>query len=252
MVLTKVNASYFKVQGEAGQLRELQEELTFEVENIEFMKRKNPKLKYWDGTIKLFNLRKKMLYAGHLELFKTFCKERDYAYTIDDYDLPGVDKTEVMRFLKDFTFPAHLNKEQLAYQIKAFSRCVMDGRRTILSPTGSGKSYIIYLLTQWYRGLKILITVPTVGLVEQMKNDLLSYGVSEDEIYCISAGIDKVPGSGITISTWQSIYKEGADFFNVFEVAIGDEVHLYEAKSLSSIFEQLVSAEYRFRTDCYA
>ena len=51
-------------------------------------------------------------------------------------------------------------------------------RKLILSPTGSGKSLMIYSVVRFHVGLrrKVLLVVPTTSLVEQMFKDFESYG----------------------------------------------------------------------------
>ena len=50
----------------------------------------------------------------------------------------------------------------------------------------------------------------------------------------------------MVITTWQSIYKLRKDWFKKFDVVIGDEAHLFKAKSLTSILEKMEDTEYRF------
>ncbi len=50
----------------------------------------------------------------------------------------------------------------------------------------------------------------------------------------------------VVITTWQSIYKLPKSWFEQFGVVIGDEAHLFKAKSLASIMEKLNNCKYRF------
>ena len=110
----------------------------------------------------------------------------------------------------------------------------------------SGKSLIIYLLSRFYN-LRTLIIVPTTSLIHQMASDFLSYGYSDpDNIHKIYQGQDKNTKSQYVISTWQSIFKQSKDWFNQFDVVIGDEAHLFKAKSLTSIMTKLENCKYRF------
>jgi len=96
---------------------------------------------------------------------------------------------------------------------------------------------------------KILIIVPTVSLVQQMYGDFKDYGWNVEK-YChkISAGIDKNTDKKVVISTWQSIYKMGFDYFDQFGVVIGDECHLFKANSLNKIMDKMTNCKYRFGT----
>jgi len=116
----------------------------------------------------------------------------------------------------------------------------------MLSPTASGKSFIIYLLVRYYHA-RTLIIVPTTSLVSQLASDFADYGFLSDRfVHRIFAGQDKQTDKPITISTWQSLYKMPKEYFQQFDVVIGDEAHLFKAKSLTSILSMLDNCKYRF------
>jgi superfamily II DNA or RNA helicase len=79
-----------------------------------------------------------------------------------------------------------------------------------------------------------------------MRSDFIDYGMHEDDIHIIMGGEEKTTDKPIVISTWQSIYKMRKDYFKDFDVVIGDECHLFKAKSLTSIMTKLVDCKYRF------
>jgi superfamily II DNA or RNA helicase len=64
----------------------------------------------------------------------------------------------------------------------------------------------------------------------------------------IYSGKDKVTDKPVIISTWQSIYKFGVEWFEQFDAVFGDEVHLFKAKSLSTMMDKCINARYRFGT----
>ena len=132
------------------------------------------------------------------------------------------------------------------YQLDAFVHAVRERRALLLSPTASGKSFIIYLLVRYY-AKRTLILVPTTSLVSQLASDFADYGFKSDAlVHRVYAGQDKGSTKPITISTWQSIYKLPKEFFSQFDVVIGDEAHLFKAKSLTSILDKLSECRYRF------
>jgi superfamily II DNA or RNA helicase len=89
--------------------------------------------------------------------------------------------------------------------------------------------------------------VPTTSLVSQLSSDFADYGfVSDRYIHRIFSGQDKQTDKPITISTWHSIYKLPKEYFEQFDVVIGDEAHLFKAKSLTSILTKLSDCKYRF------
>ena len=138
------------------------------------------------------------------------------------------------------------------YQFDAVSTGIHRKRGVLLSPTGSGKSLIIYALMRWYlenHNKMVLIIVPTTSLVEQMTGDFKDYGFDvENEVHKIYSGKDKNTSTRVVISTWQSIYKLPRPWFHHFGMVIGDECHGFKSKSLMSIMNKASEAEYRFGT----
>ena len=242
LLVTKINETFLKIDSEdRGALHELSNFFTFEVPGAKFMP--SVKRRQWDGKIRLLNSRNNTMYVGLLPYIRTFCDERDYDIQFD----PSLELQEEFSFHEAVEFSNEINLpfEPRKYQLEAFTHCVRNNRSMILSPTGSGKSLIIYLLSRFYNE-KTLIVVPTVSLVRQMYSDFKDYGYKE-ECKLISAGVDKeVIDEDITITTWQSIYKMPKKWFDQFNVVIGDEAHLFKAKSLTTIMTRLSDCKYRF------
>ena len=236
-----LNDVYMRVNADAGISQELADFFTFKVPGYQFMPAYRNKM--WDGNIRLYNRRNNTLYAGLIDYVKEFAETRDYDITIDP-DLEIEDSFSVKDandFIKELN-PVHKPRD---YQLQAFVKCVRSKRKLVLSPTASGKSFIIYLLTKWYQS-PTLIIVPTISLVHQMKGDFVDYGCPEDQIYTIQGGVDKQTDSNIVISTWQSIHKLPKTWFDRFDIVIGDEAHLYKAKSLTGILEKMPNTPFRF------
>jgi superfamily II DNA or RNA helicase len=96
---------------------------------------------------------------------------------------------------------------------------------------------------------KGLLIVPTTSLVEQMFSDFKSYGYDSDT-YCHRqySGKEKHTNSFLTITTWQSIYKNDKEYFEQFDFILGDEAHQFKAKSLTTILSGCTNAKYRIGT----
>lgn len=60
------------------------------------------------------------------------------------------------------------------------------------------------------------------------------------------AGQSKDHSHNIFISTWQSIFKQPKEWFDQFDVVIGDEAHQFKAKSLTTILTNMENCGYRF------
>lgn len=239
--IIKIDEVMMKIVADPGVMMELSTILTFMVPGYQFMPTYRNKM--WDGKIRLLNYKNHELYIGLLHEVKKFAKSRDYNLIVDEELLSenSFSVHEVKHFLDSLTLPF----QPRDYQIKSFAYAIRNHRGLILSPTGSGKSFIIYLILKYYNK-KTLLIVPTISLVTQMKSDLISYGIDEQDIHTITAGAKKESDRGIVISTWQSIYKQNKDYFQQYEVVFGDECHLFKSKSLIEIMTKLTKCKYRF------
>ena len=134
------------------------------------------------------------------------------------------------------------------YQIDSIWHAIQSDRCLLLSPTASGKSLVIYTLVRYYHlmNLKTLILVPTTSLVEQMYSDFIDYGWEDKYLHRVYAGHDKGSKKPVVISTWQSIYKLHRPYFAQYGCIIGDEAHLFKAKSLTDIMAKSGDVKYRF------
>lgn len=241
IVISKVNEVYLKVHCDRGEAMEISEYFTFYVPGYKFMPAFRNKI--WDGKIRLFNMQNHEIYYGLLPYVKNFCNERGYTFSCDK-TVPGADEfsaEEAMSFIDTLGLP-FLPRD---YQLKAFLYAIRNRRGLLLSPTASGKSLIIYLLAR-YLNTKTLIIVPTISLVAQLTKDFKDYGFESDEhVHQIFAGSAKHTDKQIVISTWQSIYKMPKEWFDQFDVVIGDEAHQFKAKSLTTIMANMTDCAYR-------
>ena len=251
IVVKKKNEVYIKVHGEQHVHHELADYFSFEVPEAKFLKR-NPKYKYWDGMIRLYSPATGELYGGLLDHLSLWADQHNYNLTQEINERYGSVKE-----INDFVSPAGVKHfmdkiskvKPRPYQYKAVYDALRNNRKLFLSPTGSGKSLMIYSLVRYYTATtkKILIIVPTTSLVEQMVSDFVEYGWdAEKHIHKIYSGKDKVTEKKVIISTWQSIYKFPKRYFDDFDCVIGDEAHLFKSKSLTGIMTKLHNAKYRF------
>ena len=100
---------------------------------------------------------------------------------------------------------------------------------------------MIYAITRFHVNVnrRVLIVVPTTSLVEQMYKDFEEYGWMASK-YChkIYAGQEKYTEMDV-VTTITICYKEPRKWFEGFDVVIGDEAHLFKAKSLTSLMSKL-------------
>jgi len=239
--IEKVDETYNKIHCDPSIAFELNDYFTFDVPGAKFMPAFRNK--FWDGKIRMFQVMSGYLYAGLNKYVEEFCKSRGYELEyLSDFTPSEFSVKEA----RDFVSTIKSKFEPREYQLEAFVHAVRERRSLLLSPTASGKSFIIYLITRYYNA-RTLIIVPTTSLVSQLASDFADYGfVSDRYVHRIFAGQDKQTDKPITISTWQSIYKLPKEYFEQFDVVIGDEAHLFKAKSLTSILTKLSSCKYRF------
>ena len=250
LVIKKKNEVYLQIDCDPHIRYELQDEFTFDVPGAKFMPQYRSK--YWDGKIRLFNLQKSQIYVGLLDKIVQFCRRYDYEYEFENskfYGLP-YQETESISYegVKDYLTGISKYKPR-DYQIEGVTDALQKNRRLLISPTGSGKSLMIYAITRYHTEYKrsTLIIVPTTSLVEQMYKDFIDYSWDADT-YChkIYAGKDLLSQKQVIISTWQSIYKLPKTWFEKFDVVIGDEAHQFKSKSLVSIMTKLYDTKYRY------
>lgn len=251
----KVDEVYLKIDCEPSIAKELSGFFTFKVPNHQFTPAY--KKKRWDGTIKLFNLASQTIYVGLLDYIIKFCEDRLYKYEITGIELQKITEPQIREWLLNQKIYSN-GKEIIphAHQIEGVIHALTKNRSLLLSPTGSGKSLIIYLILRFllehYKESKYLIIVPTTGLVTQMAGDFADYCNHDKnilrQIHTIFQGKSKEVTRRIVISTWQSIYKESDIFFKNFYGVFGDEVHLYKAKSLSSMMKKCKFSIFRTGT----
>jgi len=247
--ISKVNEVYLELEVDEDVSRELSDYFTFEVPGAKFMPQFRNRM--WDGKIRLFSPHNGRIYVGLLPYIKEYCSKNSIEYIMEE----GVenDRNVIRESVRDFAEslrPKSRNKpiQFRDYQIDSIWHAIQSDRCLLLSPTASGKSLVIYTLVRYYHlmNLKTLILVPTTSLVEQMYSDFIDYGWEDKYLHRVYAGMDKGSKKPVVISTWQSIYKLHRPYFAQYGCIIGDEAHLFKAKSLTDIMAKSGEVKYRF------
>jgi len=250
LIIKKKNEVFVTIDSEQYVYHELSDHFTFEVPGAKFMPQYRNK--YWDGKIRLYDMRKNEIYTGLVDRVISFCNRKGYTYEFEGskfYGLP-LEENEMIspEGVTDYVKSISKHKPR-PYQIMGIHDALKHNRKLLLSPTASGKSLMIYAITRYHveHNRRILIVVPTTSLVEQMYKDFEDYGWDVEK-YChrVYAGRDKISDDSVTITTWQSIYKLDRKYFNNFDVVIGDEAHLFKSKSLVSIMTKMLDCKYRY------
>ena len=250
LTISKKNEVHLVVDAEPHVQQELSDYFTFDVPGAKFMPQYRNR--HWDGKIRLFSTATGEVYVGLLDKIVSWAKKASYGVKFldnDTYGTPFEENEEIsLEGVKDYMTAISSFKPR-DYQIDGVYDALRNNRRLIISPTGSGKSLMIYAVTRYHVGRKrrILLVVPTTSLVEQMYKDFIEYGWNaEDHCHRIYAGKERTNENEVTITTWQSVYNLDKTFFADYDVIIGDEAHLFKSKSLVNIMDKLHHAKYRF------
>ena len=250
VIIVKKNELDIVLECEQHVLHEMSEAFSFDVEGASF----SPayRRKFWDGKIRLLSTATKTLPAG---LTYQACRWLDrHGYSWDFMNNPYYGTPyEVDERVFEEGVELFMNKisgiKPRQYQIDTVFHALKEFRKTIVSPTGSGKSLMIYAIARYLKSIdkKVIIVVPSKGLVEQMTKDFADYGWdTEENVHKIYAGHSKDVQKPITITTWQSVYGLDKKWFRQFDAVIGDECHNFKAKSLQGIMKKLPDAKWRY------
>lgn len=247
LVITKHSEVFVKIQCDDGIAKELSEYFSFYVPGFQFTPQFKRKL--WDGKIRLFDVRTHLLYHGLIRYLEKFCDERSYSYHHDTLVVLSENWSlqEARSFIESLNLPTQIPIRD--YQLQAIVQAIRHRRQLIVSPTGSGKSLILYCLVRYFlhRDLsRVLIVVPTINLVEQLTADFQLYGWDvETHVHKQYGGKEKTTQKSVTITTWQSIYQFPRTYFEQFDAVLGDECHLFKSKSLQTIMTSLTRTIFR-------
>lgn len=260
-----VNASVVKiVNDDYGIDQEISEFFTFVVPGFRFM----PAYKSgrWDGKVRMFDMRKKTLPRGLLDILLKFIKDNKYECECDvslrnRTDIKLEDACEFMQSLDLHARGVPL--EARDYQYLAVGKSLETKRNILISPTSSGKSAIIYTKVRYHLDKldhRVLLVVPSTQLVEQMFSDFKDYSSAngwdvDQHCQVLYSGKDKVFSKSVMISTWQSLHamKKNSprlfqDIVDNTDVAVFDEAHTYKADAVIDTMNSFVNTEWRTGT----
>ncbi len=148
----------------------------------------------------------------NIQLTDEFLERRDCGFEYEFYD--------------DLVFK---NRD---YGVEAVKAALDKGYGTILSATGSGKSFLTASLLEnlkrnkIFKRMKVLILVPGIGLVDQLNKDFASYKVSFT--HSGWTGDIELENTEIVICNTENFcskYKENKKWINSVDVLITDECH---------------------------
>jgi len=237
LTITKINNTWIRLDCDLSMLYELDDVFSFLVPGYQHMPLYKEKV--WDGQIHLINIHKSRTYTGLIPDLKKFCEARDYDFFYTEEETPNsISREECFSFVNGLNLHSKGDPLEVRdYQYAAIYSALSNRRQTIISPTASGKSLIIYSLIRYLmsnENTDVLLIVPTKSLVVQMYKDFQDYSTHngfdvESNTHIIMGGYEKVTNKSITISTWQSIYKQHISWFQKYGAVIIDECHTVQA-----------------------
>ena len=249
VIISKKNECEVIIEAEPHVHMELSEAFSFDVEGASF----SPayRKKYWDGVIRIYSTHTKTLPAGLTYQLCRWLDRHGYSWEFADNKYYGTPYEMDQRVFYEGV-ELFMNKissvKPREYQVETVFHALKEYRKTILSPTGSGKSLMIYSIARYIKsiGKRTIIVVPSKGLVEQMYKDFVDYGWDEENMHKIYQGHSIETTAPVTITTWQSVYGLEKKWFRQFDCVIGDECHNFKAKCLGGIMKKLPDAKWRY------
>ena len=251
--IEKLNEVHVRVFSDPSIEQELVDFFTYEYPGARFTPQYRARL--WDGKVRLYDAVRKSLYLGLVPYVEQFAVNNGYSieYVNQVTNKNNITTDIIQDFVKVLNTPDKI--EIRDYQIEAMTKAIDEERTLLLSPTASGKSFIIYSIMRWHlnAGRKCIIIVPTTSLVEQLYSDFEDYSsVNQWPVknHCqkLYSGFTKEFTKDVLITTWQSVYLQPRAWFKQFNVIFGDEAHQFKAKSLTTVMEKMDEVRYRIGT----
>jgi superfamily II DNA or RNA helicase len=254
--IEKLDEVFVRVFSDGSVEQEISDFFTYEYPGARFTPQFRARL--WDGKVRLYDQLRKTLYVGLVKYVEDFAANNGYQveYINQVLHTNNITSESVQLFAKALD-PHGRGKpiEIRDYQIEAVTTALAKERTLLLSPTASGKSFIIYTIMRWHllAKRKCIIIVPTTSLVEQLYTDFEDYSSAngwsvDNHVQKLYSGFTKDITKDVLITTWQSVYLQPKAWFKQFNVIFGDEAHQFKAKSLSTVMEKLVDVRYRIGT----
>ena len=267
--IIKINESHIKVYSSFEIEQEIRDYFTFMAPGHQFDKRFRARL--WDGKVSLYNIRTKLLPIGLYSRLVEFCEEQKIEIIFRECDrFSGVNITndihleEVQAYVNDLNLWSKNGPIAARdYQVSAIHKAIETKRVTLISPTASGKSVLIYSIIRWILendpDARVLLIVPSVSLVNQMFGDFKDYSQQNNwdvDKHCqkLYSGQSRELSKRVLITTWQSFSKiskdrvNGPKILSLYRCVIVDECQGAKGIEIQNILEKCTRAQYRIGT----
>lgn len=261
ITIQNYNSSHLRVFGDVSIEHDLKDYFTFRAANYRF----HPKYKagLWDGNISMYNVGTKKIPAGLLgEVIKFFEKE-EIEFVLDGFDDQEelISREGLSEFIESLNITIDGNKIQLReHQFECILASINARRLVSEVPTSGGKSLIIYCIARYLlsHGLRFMLVVPSIMLVNQMYSDFADYSSMSDwdvteNCNKLHSGEAKEFTKPLLISTWQTLSSMArksniSQILNTYDGVCIDECHQAKSTELVKLLEQMVDVSFRFGT----
>ena len=150
LTIVKKNEVHLTVDAQPHVQQELSDYFTFDVPGAKYMPQYRNR--HWDGKIRLFSTATGELYVGLLDKVIAWARKSEYSVKFIDnerYGTPHEENDEIsLEGVKDYmtAISSHTPRD---YQIEGVYDALKYNRKLIISPTGSGKSLMIYAVARF-------------------------------------------------------------------------------------------------------
>ena len=178
ITIEKLNHVHLRVYSDPSIEQELSDFFTYEYPGARYTPQFRARL--WDGKVRMYDINRKTIYVGLLDYINKFAERNQYEieYKGDILTTTDVSIQEIEEFAKWLNPMGHGKPIEIRdYQLEAVHKAITDERTLLLSPTASGKSFIIYTTVRWHleHNRRVIIIVPSTSLVEQLYADFDDY-----------------------------------------------------------------------------
>lgn len=175
--------------------------------------------------------------SGLLKEIKTYLQSNHFEYQISD----EIKQSKII-FEESKTVPLHIPYRE--YQENAIEMAIKENNGVIVVGTGGGKTLLTAGLILNLRkriknpNAKVLVTVPTIQLVEQTASDFEEYGLTQISKWSGKNKLD--PKANIIVAGTQYLVGKNTDLsiLNDIEILIMDECHVLKRNNeINNIFK---------------
>lgn len=204
----------------------------------------------WDGRIRMLDAKNHTFPKGLLPRLVQWANHNDASVKVDQ----PKELKPVLEYDQEWekSWPEICHFNPFPHQVTAIRAGLRMNQVLLLSPTGSGKSLIQYMLIRYiieHSDFNIILTVPSTNLAEQIVQDFREYTKDDfdvdSHVHILYSGKEKKTTKRVLITTWQSVFKESREFFERYNAFICDEAHQASQDSLTAIVEKLSHAPIR-------